>query len=105
MRSIDMKSSRMSALPAQRKLDFACLEVAPALIAGAVAFTHLDAGSAALVAIGVFVWSWALGRGTFPLHLMPLGGALARGLAVLTGVMSAWLASLTLAPINLAELA
>jgi lipopolysaccharide/colanic/teichoic acid biosynthesis glycosyltransferase len=35
---------------------------------------------------------------------MPLGGALARGLAVLGGVICAWLVSLTLAPLGSAEL-
>jgi lipopolysaccharide/colanic/teichoic acid biosynthesis glycosyltransferase len=97
-------SKRMSALPAQRTFDFACLEVAPALVAGVVALGHLDFGAAALVAVGVLTCSWALGRGTYPLHLMPLGGALARGLAVFAGVVCAWLASLTLSPLGASEL-
>jgi lipopolysaccharide/colanic/teichoic acid biosynthesis glycosyltransferase len=94
----------MSALPAQRLLDFACLDVAPALVAAAVALGHVDLGAALLVSGGVFVCSWALGRGSYPLHLMPLGGALARGLAVFAGVVCAWLLSLTLAPIGAIEL-
>jgi lipopolysaccharide/colanic/teichoic acid biosynthesis glycosyltransferase len=104
MRTPAKKRSRMSALPAQRTLDFACLEVAPALVAGAVALGHVDVGAAGLVAVGVFTFSWALGRGGHPLHLMPLGGALARGLAVLLGVICAWLVSLTLAPLGAGEL-
>jgi lipopolysaccharide/colanic/teichoic acid biosynthesis glycosyltransferase len=104
MRTSVKHSSRMSALPAQRTFDFACLEVAPALVAGVVALSHVDFGSAVLVAAGVFTTSWALGRGSFPLHLMPLGGALARGLAVFTGVVGAWLVSLTLDPLNAAQL-
>src|SRR5215213_8473464 len=97
-------AKRMSALPAQRTLDFACLEVAPAIVAGAVALGHVDPGAAALIAVGVFACSWALGRGSYPLHLMPLGGALARGLAVLAGVVCAWLASVTLAPLGASQL-
>ena len=94
----------MSALPAQRTLDFACLEVAPALVAGAVALGHINSGAAVLVAGGILMFSWALGRAAYPLHLMPLGGALARGLAVLTGVVLAWLVSMTLDPLNAAQL-
>jgi lipopolysaccharide/colanic/teichoic acid biosynthesis glycosyltransferase len=104
MRTAVKHTSRMSALPAQRTLDFACLEVAPALVAGAVALGHVDSGAAVLVAAGVLIFSWALGRAAYPLHLMPLGGALARGLAVVTGVICAWLLSMTLDPLNLAQL-
>ncbi len=105
MRMTEKKpGGRMSALPAQRTFDFACLEVAPALVAGVVALTHVDLGAATLVTGGVFACSWALGRGAYPLHLMPLGGALARGLAVLAGVVCAWLISMTLDPLNAAQL-
>ena len=102
--AVRKKTTRMGALPAQRTLDFACLEVAPALVAGAVALSHVDLGSAVLLAAAVLAASWALGRGSYPLHLMPLGGALARGLAVLTGVVGAWLISLTLSPLGVSEL-
>jgi lipopolysaccharide/colanic/teichoic acid biosynthesis glycosyltransferase len=92
--------TRMGAMTALRKLEFACLEVAPALVAAAVTAGRLGGGAAALVGCGVFACSWALGKGGYPLHLMPLGGALARGLAVLTGVLCAWLVSLTLVPLS-----
>jgi lipopolysaccharide/colanic/teichoic acid biosynthesis glycosyltransferase len=90
----------MSALRAQRTREFGCLELAPALAAGAVAFGHLGTGAATLVGIGAFAFSWALGKGGYPLHVMPLGGTLARGLAVLAGFLAAWLVSLTLAPLT-----
>lgn len=90
---------RVSALRAQRLLERVAFEFAPALAAAAVALGHLGAGVAVLVAIGVYACSWALGKGGYPLHLMPLGGALARATAVLAGVVAAWLVSLTLAPL------
>jgi len=95
---------KLGALRAQRLFERGALELSPALAAAAVALGHLGAGAAILTAIGVFVFSWALGRGGYPLHLMPLGGALARATAVFAGLLAAWLVSLTLAPLVPGEL-
>ncbi len=93
------RSRRMSALRAQRLLEFGAIELAPAAVAAAVALGHLGLGAAVLIGIGVFAGSWALGKGAYPLHLMPLGGGLARAAAVLAGLLAAWLISVTLDPL------
>jgi exopolysaccharide biosynthesis polyprenyl glycosylphosphotransferase len=98
------RRERTSALRAQAILTFAAVRVAPALAVAGVAASRIGAGPAALLGVCVLACATALERRHYPLHLMPLGGALARALAPLAGVSLAWALSLTLDPLPLAEL-
>jgi exopolysaccharide biosynthesis polyprenyl glycosylphosphotransferase len=94
-----------SALAAQRIFSVAGVRLAPAFAAAIVASLHSGFGDGALLGLGVLFCASALERKRYPLHLMPLGGALARALAPLAGVIGGWLLSLTLSPMAVDELA
>jgi exopolysaccharide biosynthesis polyprenyl glycosylphosphotransferase len=96
---------KLRSLRAQRLLTALGVQYAPAAAAAAVTADHVGIGAAALVTVCVFGCSTALEARRYPLHLMPLGGVLARGVAPVTGFALAWLLSLTLSPIGAGELA
>ncbi|MFN8159484.1 MAG: sugar transferase [Solirubrobacterales bacterium] len=80
----------LTALRAQRLLGGAAFRVAPAAVAGLMAGGHLQsAGHGLLVFLSVLAASFALDRERYPIHLMPLAGAMMRALVPVLGVMLA----------------
>jgi exopolysaccharide biosynthesis polyprenyl glycosylphosphotransferase len=102
-------AGRVGALDARRIFTAVCIVFAPAAAAGAVAGLRSGhPGSGIVVGLGALLGAWALERRSFPvhpigrsypLHLMPLGGMLARALALLAGVGVVVGISQALAPI------
>jgi len=81
---------RTSALRAQAILTFAGVRAAPAVAAGAVSISYFGLSRAILIAACILLFATVLEHRRYPLHLMPLGGALARALVPLAGVTLAW---------------
>ena len=81
---------RTSALRAQSMLTFAGVRAAPAVAAAAVSNSYFGLSRAVLIGLCTFLCATVLEHRRYPFHLMPLGGALARGLAPLAGIGLAW---------------
>jgi len=84
------RRERTSALRAQAILTFAGVRAAPAAAAGAVSISYFGISRAILIGACVLLCASVLERRRYPFHLMPLAGAVARGLAPLAGVALAW---------------
>lgn len=79
---------------------------APASVASVIAgLRSSQIGVGMFVGACTFAAAWALERRRYPLHLMPLGGLIARALALLGGVVAALVISIALKPIPLSVLA
>ena len=98
------RGDRTSALRAQRILSIAGIRAAPAIAAGVVAADYYGDGPATLIAFCVLLCATVLERRRYPLHLMPLGGALARALAPLAGIALSWALSLAFLPFPIPNL-
>ena len=96
---------RMGALRAQRMLAVAGLQIAPAVVAGAIAYSHTRrVGLGLLVGIAVWLAGLALGAIRYPLQLMPLAGLILRVLSPLVGALVALVVSAALMPLAASEL-
>jgi len=82
-------------LNARRALDLVALGVAPAAVAGLLAFGHTNRPSwGVLVAISILVVNQLVSRTRYPLHLMPIARLATCGLTPLLGALLAWAVSL-----------
>jgi len=87
----------LGTLDALRVLDLVALGVAPATVAGLLAFGHTNRPSwGVIVAISILAVSQLISRTRYPLHLMPIARLAICGLTPLLGALVAWVAFLFL---------
>jgi lipopolysaccharide/colanic/teichoic acid biosynthesis glycosyltransferase len=86
----------LSRVSAQRKAEFVCLRLAPAITGGVIAYSHLHSEWQGLLVFAcMFLAVTLLRRPTFPLHLIPLASATLYLLAAPLGALSAVLISIS----------
>jgi lipopolysaccharide/colanic/teichoic acid biosynthesis glycosyltransferase len=86
----------LSRVSAQRKAEFVCLRLAPAVAGGVIAYSHLRSEWQGLLVFAcMLVAVTALRRPRFPLHLIPLASATLYLLAPPLGALAAVLISIS----------